>query len=493
MVAKYIVTENLQNFIRNLRTTVLGYTNEEFGAIIDNRAASWVYTMENGKKVTTITPATLRTIFLAEYNHHLFEMKIKEMKEILNKAIEDGVIKEGTTLEKIYGEKTRVEEGKNVSFIVPPMEIFNGEPQRCSIPKEYFADKNSVRDDIFDESLFATIEKYIPMQYNAQLTPWQEFVFSRYLSRRAKELVKKNNGFKNDYWLLAMYLMNTDVYLTDASFSHLKKSFDVDKESKMKWENLFGILNLNEKFKLKSRYDDENEIYFLNDSGKGLSINNLPIFDIKYNIQFSSDVDTEFFTERIKQYNRLMNKIRILERDAQESRKPLLVPEEYFVELADMLNEWGYDNSKIIFAYGDSFKLIDMFMLIYREFLKQGNNENEAFKNTCLELYNDDIETFLNNEEIGLGIRPDTNYNTVSSISTALTFALMDFFDKNPIPETDTPLICFKDNYLKLQHKFLSVISMDFSDIENLNNAKCAMLNKELEKTLKGFLDENLF
>ena len=27
-------------------------------------------------------------------------------------------------------------------------------------------------------------------------------------------------------------------------------------------------------------------------------------------------------------------------------------------------------------------KIIDIFMLIYRDFLKKGNNENEAFKNT---------------------------------------------------------------------------------------------------------------
>lgn len=491
MVAKYIVTKNLQDFIKNLRTESLGYTNEEFGAIIDNRAASWVYTMENGKKVTTITPETLRTIFLAEFNHHLFKLKIKKMKEILSKAIEDGIIKEGTTLENIYGEKTRVEKGKNVLFIVPPMEIFKGEPQKCSIPKEYFVDANKVRDDIFDENLFPIAERYIPMQYNAQLTCWQELTFSNYLGERTEVLIKEYNGIKNDYWLWAIYLMNTNVSLTDASFSYLKKIYNVEKNTSVKWENLFDILNLNEKFKLKSRYDDENQIYFLNESGEQVSINNLPVFDIKYNIQYTPDEDGTYFQAMASKYDSLMQKIWPIKKPYIDAGKTPVLPEEIYVELAEMYNEWGYDNARIIFAYTGRFKLIDIFMLIYRDFLKKGINENEAFKNTCLELYNDDIETFLNNEEIGLGIRSDTNYNTVSSISTSLTFALMAFFDKNPIPETDTPLICFKDNYLKLQHKFLSVISMDFSDIETLSNAKCAMLNKELEKTLKAFLAEN--
>ena len=75
---------------------------------------------------------------------------------------------------------------------------------------------------------------------------------------------------------------------------------------------------------------------------------------------------------------------------------------------------------------------------------------------------------------------------------TALTFTLLKFFEKVKIKEDDTALINFRNNYLKLQPKLLNVISMDFSDIENLSNAKCAMLNKELEKTLKDFLNENL-
>lgn len=490
MVAKYIVTKNLQDFIKNLRTESLGYTNEEFGTIIDNRAASWVYTMENGKKVTTITPETLRTIFLAEFNHHLFKLKIKKMKEILSKAIEDGIIKEGTTLENIYGEKTRVEDGKNVPFIVPPMEIFKGEPQKCSIPKEYFVDENKVRDDIFDENLFPVAERYIPMQFNAQLTCWQELTFSKYLGERAEILINEYNGIKNDYWLLAIYLMNTDVRLTDTGFSYLKKIYGIDKNSKIKWENLFDILNLNEKFKLKSRYDDENQIYFLNESGKQVSINNLPVFDIKYNIQYAPDEDGTYFPAMAGKYNEVMQKIWFIKKPYVDARKTPVIPEEFYVELAEMYNEWGYDNAKIIFAYADRFKLIDIFMLIYRDFLKKGNNENEAFKNTCFELYNDGIETLL--DGIDIGLRPDSNLAVSSPEMTALTFTLLKFFEKVKIKEDDTALINFRNNYLKLQPKLLNVISMDFSDIENLSNAKCAMLNKELEKTLKDFLNENL-
>lgn len=131
-------------------------------------------------------------------------------------------------------------------------------------------------------------------------------------------------------------------------------------------------------------------------------------------------------------------------------------------------------------------------MLIYRDFLKQDVSESEAFNSTCLELYNNGIITLLNDKEIGLGIKPDIDYETASPESTELSFALIDFFKNKNLNKTDIPLIKFRDNYLRNQHRFLSVIAMDFSDIENLSNAKCAMLNKKLEKTLKDFLDEHL-
>lgn len=495
MIAKYTVTEDLKSYIKALRKNLLGYTNEEFGTIIDNRAASWVYAIEKTNKKekgTTITPETLRTIFLAEYNYNLFKMKLKKMEELLDKAIADGIIKEGTTLETIYGEKTRVEDGKNVSFIVPPMEIFNGNPQRCSIPEQYFVSKSKFRDDIFDESLFRIVERYVPMQYNAQLTFWQEINVSQYISFRAKTLLERFGGVDDNYWLLAMYLMNAYVRLTDTCLSYLKKIFDIDKNSDVKWENLFDILNLNEKFKLKSRYDDENLIYFLNEQDKPVASNNVPVFDIKYNIQYTPDKDDAYFKEMSDKYNKLMKKIQTFEKPYAAKKETPVLPEEYYVELSEMYNEWGCDDAKIILAYSDYFKLTDIFMLIYRDFLKQDVSESEAFNSTCLELYNNGIITLLNDKEIGLGIKPDIDYETASPESTELSFALIDFFKNKNLSKTDIPLIKFRDNYLRNQHRFLSVIAMDFSDIENLSNAKCAMLNKKLEKTLKDFLDENL-
>ena len=501
MIAKYTVTEDLKTYIKTLRKSMLGYTNEEFGAIINNRAASWVYSIEKKekkdtgekkKKVTTITPETLKTIFLAEYNYFLFSEKLEKMQELLNKAIEDGIIKEGTTLEMIYGVKTRVEDGENVAFIVPPMEIFNGNPQRCSIPTQYFVSKSKYREDIFDESLFSIVERYIPMQHNAPLTFWQEMNISYYISLRAEALLEQFSGIDDNHWLLGMYLMNEYVQLTDTCLSYLKKIFNIDKNSDVKWENLFDILNLNEKFKLKSRYDDENLIYFLNEEDKPVANNNVPVFDIKYNIQYSPDKDDTYFKEKLDKYNNLINKIWKFKDPYAPRKEPPTLPEEYYEKLSGMYNEWGCDDAKIILAYSGYFKLADIFMLIYRNFLKQDVSESEAFKRTCLELYNNGIETLLNDKEIGLGIKPEIDYDTSSPESTALSLALIGFFKDKKLPATDIPLIKFRDNYLRNQHRFLSVIAMDFTDIENLSHAKCAMLNKELEKTLKAFLAENL-
>ena len=82
-------------------------------------------------------------------------------------------------------------------------------------------------------------------------------------------------------------------------------------------------------------------------------------------------------------------------------------------------------------------------------------------------------------------------------ISVGLIMTAMKYFNKmsEKVDERYWPqnIRQFKKNLLQVNTHFINVVSMDFADIVRLSENKRSELNKELEETLRRYLDRNLF
>jgi len=450
--ARYKVTNEMRKLFEYTRKKELYYSCEDFGLILE-RGTAWVFYFETGQKSNSISFELLRTFFLVKYNTELFFKKIELMDTLLKQAIENGKIKPGTTLKKMYGKKC--EDG--VKRLSPPIEIFLGAPangigQRAIIKESYFCEKDKRDLSIFDEEKFPEDLRYVPLMTvygeEKKVTYEQNKRIEEYMSSKTQELLKKCEKDNNwsEYWIYALYLMYNKTEITGLCSELIKKYyFDMD-GAKHTWRHVFSVLQENEHIANKKKYEDENLIYFKNDKVE-MSKDNLPIFYIKYNFD-------------------VMEKIKEGELDL------------YDIKREDAVN--------------GRIKLSDLTMLFFGYHLGLGKSENEAFRDTCRELYGCGIDFPFNKVcNIDLPRGPEMKF---SGVATDLALKLKKYFEELDRIEAkyEESLKIFRDNYTKLQTKYLNVIAMDFSEIDKLSLDKKSELRSELEKTLNAFLNRNV-
>ena len=475
---KYPNTPLFRRLFENFRTRKIYYSYDEFGRLFD-RSGPWAMYFEKGRMITKnkngdkiekpksvyVSFEFIRNFFIVEYNDYLFHKKLPIMKKMLNDKIADKIIKPGVTIQKLFN-RTDVD-GR--IHTVPPMSIFNPEgyakeyeeihaeehekKQMCYIDKKYFV-QPEMHYEIFDELNFDEELRYIPMLLNSEaekdLTIEQNIRLSKWIEKRTRELLNKyKEETREQYWLYALYLMYTEVEVENECWEDIKKHYFNEEDDVFTWRHIFNVLQKNEHLKELKKYDDDNVIYFRN-TENSISPENLPIFYIKYNFDAIEKIkkgQTDFYD--IKRENAVQLK----------------------------------------------FKLVDIFMIFMNIQLSKGFDEDVAFLNTCSELFTYGIKTRFNKLcDIKCG---KSNKIKHDEISVGLMMTAMRYFNQmsKKIDERYWPqnIRQFKKNLLQVNTHFINVVSMDFSDIVRLSENKRSELNKELEETLRRYLDRNLF
>ena len=478
MNARYPTTQLFRSLFKELRTETLHYTFDEFGAIFEF-TGPWAKYFEDGvmktknkngeivlvQKNVTVPFEFIRNFFIVEYNAYLFKKKLPEMKKILNSEIASGLIKPGTTIDKLFNKK----DASGQVHKVPPMSIFNPEryardytelyaeehekKQMCYIDKKYFVQPKQ-HCEIFEEANFEEELRYIPMIMNSEdeknLTIEQNIRLSKWIEKRTRELLNKyKEETREQYWLYALYLMYTEVEVDIECWEDIKKHYFNEEDDAFTWRHIFSVLQNNEHLRGLKKYDDDNVVYFSNMEDI-ISEENLPVFHIKYNfdtMEKIKDGQTDFYD--IKRENAVHLK----------------------------------------------FKLVDIFMIFMNIQLSKGYDEKVAFIKTCSELYSYGINIRFNKLcDIKCG---KSNEFKADEIAIDFYFMAMKYFEKKA-EEVNTrywskSMKLFKKNFMGLNAHFINVISMDFTDIARLSENKKSELNKELEETLRRYLDRNLF
>lgn len=473
MRARYPVTKKLRNEFKRVRTELFNYSFESFGAIFNN-AGSWAYDFETGRKSSTISFELLRTFFIAQYNAELFYKKLDIMQEALSRAIENKIIKEKTTLLKIFGSIDKQKE----AVIIPPKEIFLGEKielrkdkeisieNQCLINKEFYIRYDEETIHIFSEELFPTELRYIPMLYNVgdekKLSPEQNEIIENYIYTKVCKMIKygteidseglPKEDLSNEYWLYVLYLTYGKVKITEPLWEYIKKAYFPSVDENYAWRYIYSLLEENEFLKTQSKYDDENVIYFRN-TKLPISRDNLPIFYVKYSFEDMEDVnddETDFYG--IRRQNAVLGKL----------------------------------------------SYMDIISLIFRHQLSIGKNENDAFRETLLKIHEEEIiPPFLEFDLIEYPeLRDHTGDNDlIGNNANALAIRILDFFDEKEMsgkPVQEEELLRFKDNCSALAGRFFDVISVDFAFIKKLNEKYDKEINRELKKVARDFKKDKI-
>ena len=464
MRARYPVTQKLRDEFKYLRTELLKYSHESFGEIFKN-AGSWSYNFEKGKKSATISFELLRTFFIAQYNVELFYKKLDKMQELLSQAIENKTIKEKTTLLKIYGSV----DPQKPTQIIPPKEIFLGKSitfssenvvhidNQCMIEQEFYVRYSPETINIFSEKIFPKELRYLPMLYNQgdekKLSVEQNERLENYIFKKVSQIIKNGSEIQedglpkedlsNEYWLYALYLTYGKTKFSPTMWEYIKKAYFPSADKEYAWRYIFSLLEDNEFLKSKNKHDDSNVIYFRN-TKEPISKNNLPVFYVKYSfndMEKTDDNETDF----------------------------------YDIRRGD--------------AVTGKLSYMDIISLIFRYQMSLGKNEDEAFKETLLKMYEEGIATPFN--EFNLIEYPE-NEKTLNINAHNLIMHISDFFDKNDSHIEEDFLLRFLENCLALGPMLFDVINVDFKFIQRINHKYVKDLNSEFKKSTREFRKKHL-
>lgn len=313
MQARYSPTIKLRNIAKDVEKQRLKCGVQFFSELM-GRSKSWCCNFFNAAaEVKGVYPEDLKRLFTIEYNCVLFENKKEQMEDLLKNAINSNICAADASLDKIF--KTiefRDEHGSYHKRYRVPQEIFSGE--EIPIAGDIYAGTSKRGTYIFKEEAFIQYDKllfselkekfsteeivrlqskeisnYIKMvdfdedgRAIPQFTDDNEEVerVENYISQRMSRILHKEPlSCLSDYWLFATYYKYCRVTIPPAIQNILRKWYGTGKDKEINLDNLFNILQM-EKDEMK-KYDS-GEIYFLNDVGKPVSKNNLPIMYMKY-------------------------------------------------------------------------------------------------------------------------------------------------------------------------------------------------------------------
>lgn len=461
MYAKYKSESFFLGWVNEVRESKLGYSHTLFGEILDLGDAGSYYLCKKTRG-DYLRPEILIRVFIAEYNFNLFIKKYNKMSEILEKAIEDKIIKPDTTLEIMYPQ-TRVALVRrfNPYLVKPPTSIFT--EQICLVPDDFFLDDEKCKEynyEIFDEDKFDEDLRYISMITDGDIASLPISDAERleaYIGKRTDELIEEcvNSEFGNPqdvYWLYAMNLLYKEVVITSDCFQHLQRLYPELKTDG--WPALFDNIGMNKSLKSPQIYNDENVIFFKDRQNTHITQDNLPIFYIKYNFK---EMKKE---ERIENSNKDDNTI---------------LTTSYFKQKCEK-------------AKNGFVKLIDIYMMFAQCYADSTKSEDEIFTNTCYTLSTYGIYVpFKSLRIMELWIVQ----NHFSADETKFILAAKNLFKGIDIARNAKNMKVLKGNIEPDPIKFSHTVAVDFSFISNISTAMCSQLCKELEQTTNEFKKRN--
>ena len=469
MQARYSPTIKLRNIAKDVEKQRLKCGVQFFSELM-GRSKSWCCNFFNAAaEVKGVYPEDLKRLFTIEYNCVLFENKKEQMEDLLKNAINSNICAADASLDKIF--KTiefRDEHGSYHKRYRVPQEIFSGE--EIPIAGDIYAGTSKRGTYIFKEEAFIQYDKllfselkekfsteeivrlqskeisnYIKMvDFNEdgraipQFTDDNEEVerVENYISQRMSRILHKEPlSCLSDYWLFATYYKYCRVTIPPTIQNILRKWYGTGKDKEINLDNLFNILQM-EKDEIK-KYDS-GEIYFLNDVGKPISKNNLPIMYMKY----------------------------------------------------DWKSDRALKERKIADAKKNKFSLIDLYMLIYNKMLNNEYTKQESFVKTCSRLFYNGFEILF--DRLDILYLPEDKSNSIDKKYMKFLDDFRKLFAQYEDSESNPELALFYKNFNPNQFMFLRTIAVDFSFIEKLSMYNVLELNEQISQLVDMYKKENL-
>ena len=484
MYGRYKFTEFTAQFIDYIRTAVLGYSHEKFGEEILLNSQSTSFYLCTTKRRNHIYIDTLRKMFLVEYNAYLFGKKQEKMAELLDAAINQGIVsgkiystrKNGcannktkpqkTTLKRIFKTNNKLNSSINPQQLCIPITIYT--IKKCVIDASIVNkegstenERNKIADTIFDEENFPADLRYVSIEYES-LAYAEKNRVDKYISDRIDQIfariIDKEHAeypeelLYSEYWLYGMYLMHRTVEIPIDLQRYINRLYWND-ENKTDWDGIFYKLRANEIIKKLYKYESDDFVYF-KDEESPISKNNFPIFVYKYApIHFEKkETDTSYCKESL---------------------------------MASTPNRYN-GMGKIT--------LIHLYMSLYAYFVQNGENEQSAFEHTGQKLaaYGVDCLPF-NNPMLELYSLPQNpDIDLTSEATREFHSAIIRYFQNTELDEKkDADIIQFSKNHIQSPYVFMKAISFDFEIIKELNNSLAVELRDELQSTVKKFKIKN--
>lgn len=468
MQARYSPTIKLRNIAKDVEKQRLKCGVQFFSELM-GRSKSWCCNFFNAAaEVKGVYPEDLKRLFTIEYNCVLFENKKEQMEDLLKNAINSNICAADASLDKIF--KTiefRDEHGSYHKRYRIPQEIFSGE--EIPIARDIYAGTSKRGTYIFKEEAFIQYDKMLSSELkgkfsDGEIARLQSKEISNYIKmvdfdkdgraipqfpedneevervenyitkRMRSILYKEPLSCLSDYWLFATYYKYCKVTIPPAIQDILRKWYGLGKDKEINLDNLFNILQM-EKDEIK-KYDS-GEIYFLNDVGKPISKNNLPIMYMKY----------------------------------------------------DWKSDRALKERKIADAKNYKFNLIDLYMLVYNKMLNNEYTKTESFVKTCSRLHYSGFEILF--DKLDILYLPREKNNKADNEYLGFLKKIHELFAQFEDSESNPEYAMFYKNFNQ-QFKFLKTIAVDFSFIENLSMYNVLELNEQISQLVDIYKKENL-
>ena len=447
MYASYPSTAYIRKIAEHLLTKKLNCGYESFGKLM-NRSKSWCSNFIGAKpEVRGITPNDILRIFTIEYNCVMFEIKIKRMEQLLNNAIETGLIKPEVKMTDIFKEFSYLENADVITRFKPPLQIFYGEV--IPLPDKIFVNRPNRTVNLFKEEEFDEKEQYIPIYDGANLhthTHDEQATIQSYILRRIAQIFQeekkkhkkdgKRYDFTFDYWMYALLMKYTRVLIQDSIYKSFRTWYCNNNEVQIPWEKIFNILQMTDKESSKGY--ESGEVYFLNKTKQAMSKNNLPEFFVKYDFSKNSGLKEE----KIK--------------DAEE----------------------GY------------IKLIDLYMLIHSRMLYEGYKKDDLLNRTIRMMYYSGYVFAI--KDLDIFDIPYENAQPFTMKGLEFHTQLGELLKAFDFDNNDPELAQFKKNYFALGLRMMRTICVDYQFLMDLGMYADVEIQTKVSEMLENYKKENL-
>ena len=301
----------------------------------------------------------------------------------------------------------------------------------------------NIHTDMLNDILTALWEKYKKNHVTATLS--YDAYICRKISKFIMPSIKDENVkipvgaqyskdlLKKQYWLLALHLSHAKTKFTNIIRGELETIYGTDVLS-----DIISSLNANPTIKQKFKYDDKNAVYIKPLTQTEEKNKHIPLFKVCY----------EMDDEKIK-------------------------------EICESI-----ENEQSIYVYM-------LFDLIFNFERKKYVNEQEAVVATCTKLNLWNVPLIYN--ILGLLDLPKGHSPVLYESSSEVFAEIRNILECSNIPEEDTSMQMFKNNFINHNLHYLDAIAIDFSFINNMSEALLHnKLHEEIENAVKDFRKEYL-